>query len=147
MRRLFPQSFYNPVTLLGAAIAAVSFGLVLFLILLETLAENPKPYMGIIAFVILPGIMMIGLAISFVGILREHRRERTGKPHGLHLPQIDMNNPRHRRAFTAAVVGTIFLLLFSAFGSFKAYEHTDSDQFCGETCHTVMEPEYTAYQY
>lgn len=39
------------------------------------------------------------------------------------------------------------MLLFSAFGSFKAYEHTDSDQFCGETCHDVMEPEYTAYQF
>jgi hypothetical protein len=44
-------------------------------------------------------------------------------------------------------LGTLLLLLFSAFGSFKAYEHTDSDQFCGETCHQVMEPEYTAYQF
>ncbi|HMK38543.1 MAG TPA: NapC/NirT family cytochrome c, partial [Bacteroidota bacterium] len=52
-----------------------------------------------------------------------------------------------RTAFGFIAVGTVLLLLFSAFGSFKAYEHTDSDQFCGESCHTVMEPEYTAYQY
>ena len=147
MRRLFPSSFYNPVTLAGAAIAVVSFGLVLFLVLLETLSGTPKPYMGIIAFVILPAVMIIGLLVAVAGIIREHRRERTGKPHGLHLPQIDMNNPKHRRAFVLIALGTILLLLFSAFGSFKAYEHTDSDQFCGETCHQVMEPEYTAYQY
>lgn len=147
MKRIFPNSFYNLITLIGAAISSVSFGLILFLILLESLADQPKPYMGIIAFVILPAILLIGVALIVLGILREHRRERLGKPHGLHLPQIDLNNPRHRTAFTVAALGGILLLLFSAFGSFKAYEHTDSDEFCGTTCHTVMEPEFTAYQY
>jgi nitrate/TMAO reductase-like tetraheme cytochrome c subunit len=147
MRRIFPSSFYNLLTLVGAAIAGVSFGLILFLILLESLAEQPKPYMGIIAFVILPAIMMVGIVLIIWGILREHRRERLGKPHGLRLPQIDLNNPRHRTAFTTVVVGGILLLLFSAFGSFKAYEYTDSDEFCGTICHSVMEPEFTAYQY
>jgi hypothetical protein len=146
MRRIFPTSFYNMPTLIGASIAAVSLGLIAFLILLETMTGSPKPYMGIIAFVILPAIMIIGIAIAIVGILRENRLARLGKPHGLDLPQIDFNKPSHRRAFSLFSVGTILLLLFSAFGSFKAYEHTDSDQFCGETCHTVMEPEFTAYQ-
>ncbi len=147
MKRIFPTSFYNPISLVGGAIAAVSFGLTLFLMLLETLAGTPKPYMGIIAFVILPAIMIIGLVIAGAGIVREHRREAAGKPHGMHLPQIDMNNPRHRRTFAIFALGTILLLLFSAFGSFKAYEHTDSDEFCGQTCHSVMAPEFTAYQF
>jgi hypothetical protein len=33
------------------------------------------------------------------------------------------------------------------FTSYKAYEYTESDKFCGETCHSVMEPEYSAYQF
>jgi NapC/NirT cytochrome c family, N-terminal region len=90
---------------------------------------------------------MGGVGMMVFGVMREHRRERLGKPHGLHLPQIDLNNPRHRTAFVSVAIGGITLLLFSAFGSFKAYEYTESDQFCGETCHTVMEPEYTAYQF
>jgi len=147
MRRIFPPSFYNVLTLIGTAVASVSFGLILFLIVLETLTENPKPYMGIIAFVVLPSIMIIGIGVMIFGIVREHRRERTGKPTGLHLPSIDLNNPKHRTAFLAFSLGSILLLVFSAFGSFKAYEYTDSDQFCGETCHKVMAPEYTAYQY
>ena len=145
MKRIFPASFYNPVTFVGAAIAAVSFGLILFLIVLEAMTDNPKPYMGIIAFVLLPGIMIIGLAVLVFGALRERRRRMQGKPE-LHLPQIDLNIPRHRTAFIVFSFGAILLLLLSAFGSFKAYEHTDSDEFCGTTCHTVMEPEYTAYQ-
>ncbi len=147
MKRIFPPSFYNLTTLIGAAIAAVSFGLILFLVLLETMSSSQKPYMGVIAFVILPGILLIGIAILTVGIIRESRRERMGKPHGLHLPSIDLNNPHHRTAFVVFSLGTILLLLFTAFGSFKAYEATDSDRFCGETCHTVMAPEYTAYQF
>ncbi len=147
MKRIFPASFYNAVTLLGAAVATISFGLVLFLMALELLSEQPKPYMGIIAFVILPTFLLIGIVLIIAGIIREHRRERAGKPHGLHLPQIDLNNPRQRTAFAYFSFGAIVLLMFSAFGSFKAYEYTDSDQFCGETCHTVMSPEFTAYQF
>jgi hypothetical protein len=146
MRRFFPQSFYNPITLAGAAVSAISFGLILFLMVLETFGDKPKPYMGIIAFVLLPAILIVGVAGMVVGILREHRREKTGKPHGMHLPRVDFNNPHHRAAFTAFAVGAVLLLLFSAFGSYKAYEYTDSDAFCGETCHSVMSPEYTAYQ-
>jgi hypothetical protein len=147
MRRILPNSFYNPVTLAGGLIAGISFGLILFLMLLESMSGSPKPYMGIIAFVILPAILVVGLIIASIGVWREHRRARAGKQIEHHLPHIDLNNPRHRAAFGFIAVGTVLLLVFSAFGSFKAYEHTDSDQFCGESCHTVMEPEYTAYQY
>jgi len=147
MKQKLPLSFYNVTTFVGAAISAVSFGLIVFMLLLESMTKNPKPYVGIIAFVILPGFLLIGIAVMVVGIIREHRRVRAGKPHGVHLPQVDLNNPRHRRAFALFAVGTVLLLLFSAFGSFQAYEATDSDEFCGETCHTVMEPEFTAYQF
>jgi nitrate/TMAO reductase-like tetraheme cytochrome c subunit len=125
----------------------VSVGLILFLMLLESVSGSPKPYMGIIAFVMLPGVMLAGLLVAVIGVTREHRRERLGRPHGLRLPAIDLNNPKHRRALMVVVSGTILLLLFSAFGSYQAYEETDSDQFCGEVCHKVMEPEFTAYQY
>jgi hypothetical protein len=147
VKRLFPSSFYNPVTLVGAAVSSVSFGLILFLMVLELLDPNQKPYMGIIAFVILPGILMIGIGLIVAGILRQHRRQRLGTARELHLPVIDLNNPHHRTATVYFSFGTILLLLFSAFGSFKAYEYTETDSFCGEMCHKVMEPEYTAYQF
>jgi len=147
MKKIFPSSFYNPVTLIGAAIAVVNFGLILFLTLLEALAREQKPYIGIITFIILPGFLIMGLILIAVGIIREHRRERHGKKRHERFPVVDLNNPKHRSAVTFFSVGTILLLLFSAFGSFKAYEYTDSVQFCGTVCHSVMNPEYTAYQY
>ncbi len=146
MRKWLPSSFYNAITFAGAAIAGISFGLILFLMLLETLAAEQKPYMGIVAFVILPGFLIVGLVLIVIGIYREHRRDIKGKHREHILPRVDLNDPKHRRAFSIFSIGTILLLLFSAFGSYKAYEYTDSDKFCGTICHKVMNPEFTAYQ-
>ena len=147
MRRIFPPAFYNLRTLIGAAIASVSFGLVLFLTVLDLFEGEQKPYVGILTFIILPIFILFGLGLVFYGIWREHRREKKGLPHELKLPRIDLNDPRQRNAFFWISLGGLMLLIFSAFGSFKAYEYTDSDKFCGTTCHAVMSPEYTAYEF
>ncbi|MBI3569377.1 MAG: NapC/NirT family cytochrome c [Gemmatimonadetes bacterium] len=145
MQRKLPPSFYNLTTLAGGIIAGVSFGLIIFLLALEQFSANPKPYMGIIAFVILPAFLLGGLALGALGVWREHRRRKLGDGVEHHLPVVDLNNPRHQTAVGLVATGSLLLIVFSGFGSFQAYEHTDSDSFCGQTCHTVMNPEYTAY--
>jgi nitrate/TMAO reductase-like tetraheme cytochrome c subunit len=147
MKRLFPPAFYNLRTLIGAAIASVSFGLVLFLTVLDLFEGEQKPYVGILTFIILPIFILCGLALVFYGVWREHRLDKQGLPHEHKLPRIDLNDPKQRNAFFWISLGGLILLIFSAFGSFKAYEYTDSDEFCGTTCHKVMSPEYTAYEY
>ena len=36
--------------------------------------------------------------------------------------------------------------MLSSLGSYRVFEETESPQFCGALCHTVMKPEYTAYK-
>jgi len=36
-------------------------------------------------------------------------------------------------------------VFMSAFGSYRAFEHTESVEFCGQTCHQTMKPEFVAY--
>jgi hypothetical protein len=145
MKRLFPSSFYNMISLAGAFLAILSFGLIIFLFVLELLSEDSKPYMGIIAFIILPVFLIAGLILITIGVIREHRREKQGIATERKFPVINLNDDRQRRAFTYVTVITLVFILLSAFGSFKAYEYTESDEFCGTLCHQVMEPEYTAY--
>jgi hypothetical protein len=147
MKRIFPPAFYNLRTLIGAAIASVSFGLVLFLTVLDLFEGEQKPYIGILTFIILPIFIILGLVLVFYGTWREHKREKQGLPHDLMLPRVDLNDPRQRNVFFWFSFCALLLLIFSAFGSFKAYEYTDSDKFCGTMCHTVMSPEYTAYEF
>jgi cytochrome c1 len=147
MRRIFPPVFYNLISLIGAAISAISFGLIVFLSVLDLFAGEQKSYIGILTFIILPIFLIAGLALAAFGVMREHRRMKLGIYTEHRLPRIDLNDSKQRTAFVTISLASLLLLGFSAFGSFKAYEYTDSDQFCGTMCHKVMHPEYTAYQY
>lgn len=145
MRRFFPSYVYNPITFFGAGLSGLSFGLILFLTLLEFLSPETKPYMGIITFIILPVFLLIGIFSLVFGMLRERRRLEQGIRRRKRFMIIDLNDPKQRRMISLFSVGAVLLLFFSAFGSYKAYEFSDSDEFCGEMCHEVMAPEYTAY--
>lgn len=140
-----PSVFYNLVTFVGLGIAGTSLGLILFLMVLEFLAQEHKPYMGVIAFVILPIFLVVGLAVAAIGVFREMRRRHRGLPPTKQLPVINLNDYRHRRAAVLIGAGSLVYFGLTAFGSYKAYEYTDSVEFCGTTCHTVMEPEHVAH--
>lgn len=62
------------------------------------------------------------------------------------LPFIDLNRKDHRNAFLIFAAGTTIFLFISALGSYEAFHYTESTEFCGTLCHSVMNPEYTAYQ-
>jgi len=146
-KKIFPTSFFNALSLTGAFIATVSLGLIGFLFALEAFADHSKPYIGIIVFVILPLGLFLGIVLIAVGMFRERRRRILTGDVSTHLPSFDLNNPKHRRNFVFVLFIGISLLLSAGFASYQVYEYTESDAFCGTTCHAVMEPEYTAYQF
>ncbi len=143
--RKLPSSVYNTISIIGAALAAVVFACILFFLSIELFIENAPPYLGIITFVILPGFLILGLLLIPIGMWREHRR-RTRSEEAPSLPSVDLNIPHHRRGLVIFIAVTTVFLLFTGFGSYQAYEYSESTTFCGTTCHEVMEPEYTAYQ-
>ena len=87
MKKFIPRSFFNPTSFVGVTIAIVSFGLILFLFLLELFAVRQNPYMGIIAFVILPAFLLLGLAVAIVGMVLERKREHVTEGRFPHRPQ------------------------------------------------------------
>jgi hypothetical protein len=136
----------NSISLIGGAIVVISLANIIFLFLVDLSEERPRPYLGIF-YIILPGITVIGLLIALAGMIRERRRRRRLAPEEIApYPSIDLNNPRHRRLFGVVATFTFAFLLLSSFGSYRAYELTGSVTFCGQACHQVMEPEFTAYQ-
>lgn len=145
MKYRLPRSFYNKTTFVGAFLAFISLLVILFLFALEVTAPQPHPYMGLVAFIILPAFLFLGLLIALYGIIRTWRLgRRTDKP----IPEFhfDLGIPAQRNAAIMVVMTGVFVLLVAAFTSYQAYEYTDSVEFCGMTCHAVMKPEYTAYK-
>ena len=142
-----PGLFRNYISFVGAAIATASLASVFLLFLLEITATNPNPYMGILTYVVGPAILMFGLAVIGLGMLLERRRRRRHAPSEVAAyPKLDLNDPHARRAFLAFIFLVFIFISASAFGSYQAYEFSDSVTFCGQTCHTVMKPEFVAYR-
>ncbi|MBK5259211.1 MAG: NapC/NirT family cytochrome c [Thermoanaerobaculia bacterium] len=138
------RNFLSFIGLIIALVALVNIG---FLVFADLGAEHVNPYVGVLAYVVVPGIMVFGLALWVLGMLIERRRRRRHAPDEIQLyPDIDLNNPKTRRTFAFAAVGLTVFVLVSVVGSYKAYHYTDSDAFCGTMCHQIMHPEYTAYK-
>jgi len=136
----------NPISLIGLALALVAFGNFLFLFFLDLTSDHPSPYVGILAYMIAPGFMVAGLALVPLGTWYD-RRKRSRQAHGEgRYWHLDFNDPSQRGALTFVLTFMIAFIGLSVVGSYKAYEFTDSVQFCGQLCHTVMASEYTAYQ-
>lgn len=144
-RKRFFSSFYNAISLAGAYLATLSFGLILLLILVEWVSERQTPYLGILTYIILPVFLIGGLLLIPFGMWRQHRREVLGKKIR-RLPRVDLNIPSHRRSVVVFVSATVVLIFFTGIGTYRAYEFTDSVTFCGQVCHEVMHPEFTTYK-
>jgi len=137
----------NLIGLVGTALALVSLANILFLFLIDLISEKPSPYVGILAYMVAPGFLIFGLLLAGIGIWLERRKKVVVTADMPRYPRIDFNDPGQRG--TIAFFGSFLIafVMLSAVGSYKAYEFTDSVQFCGQLCHSVMKPEFTAYQY
>jgi len=141
-----PGLVRNFISLGGAALAAISLANIIFLMLVSWLSPQPSPYLGILAFMVFPGFLVLGLLLVPIGMVFERRRRRRAAPGDVpQFPRIDLNSPAQRSAFAFFVSFSAVFLLLSAVGSYRAYEFTDSVQFCGQLCHSVMAPEFTTY--
>ena len=142
-----PSLFRNYISLAGAAVAIACLASILLLFLIEVTGRRSTPYIGIFAWVIIPSILVASLIVVIVGAVIERRRRQNLSASGERaLPTIDLNDPHRRRYFLIFLGLTFVFVSVSAFGSFQAYEHTESVAFCGQTCHTVMKPEFVAFQ-
>lgn len=142
-----PSLFRNYISFVGAAVMFASLASIVLLFLIEITGNTDNPYLGIFTWIVLPGFLILGLMIVLAGMFMERRRRRRlSHDEILAFPTLDLNDPHRRRVFLAFLgVGFIFVFM-SAFGSYRAYEYTESVAFCGRTCHSVMKPEYTAFQ-
>jgi hypothetical protein len=137
----------NWITIIGSLIAAVNLLMILVLFIISTIFNKNSTYLGLFIYIILPGFLVLGLFMIPAGILFSGREKKdVAQQEKKRLPAVDLNNPKHRKAFIAFTVATLIILFLSTYGSFEAYHLTESVKFCGTLCHKVMEPEYTAYQ-
>lgn len=136
--------FRNWLSLTGFVVMVGSLFSFLLLLLLDALARSSNPYIGILTYLVAPGILVVGIILAALGAWFRHRQ--VIKTVGAFAPlRIDLTRPGDRRKFGLFLAGSVVFLLISALGSYRSYNYTESVQFCGQACHGVMKPEFVTY--
>ncbi len=135
----------NPISIIGMAVAVVALGNILYLFFIDVTARHPNPYVGILAYMVAPAFLVLGLALIAFGMLYQRRKLRESAGYTSHYFHIDFADPAQRGAAAFFLTFIVVFIGMSVVGSYRAYNYTDSVTFCGQLCHSVMNPEFTAY--
>ena len=139
-------SLRHPVTLAGVVITTVSAVAFLTLVAADMLGMFTSPYAGLVIFIAVPALFVFGLLFIPLGVWLHRRALRKNPSASVDWPVIDLRVSRVRAIVIACIVLTIVnatLILLAAQGSLH---YMESAEFCGQTCHTPMHPQYTAWQ-
>jgi len=142
-----PHLARNPISILGAWITTVSALLFVLWFVADLMGMEGNPYMGIVFFLVLPSVCVFGLLLIPAGmVLERRRRQRVGPGTPRVWPRFDFNEKRIRTGAFVVAVLTVVNGVVVALAAYKGVEYMDSVAFCGEVCHTVMQPELAAYR-
>ncbi len=140
----------NLITIAGLFLVAIALLLLFTFGLFSLVAPVTNPYLDIVGYLVLPGLLIVGVLIVPFGILFKSWRLRRRDPEqhlAFRFPRVDLNDPAQRRTAKFVVVGTFILLPAVGVSSYHGYHYTDSSDFCARACHSVMEPQATTYEH
>ena len=139
--------FRNWISWAGLLLAVSALFAFLLLFAIDLFAGHRNPYAGILAYVVAPFFLLLGLALTVLGAVLEWRSERRAKRAARPLViWIDLSRARDRKVLGMFAAGSAIFLFLTALGSYQTYQYTESVHFCGQQCHVPMEPEFVASQ-
>jgi hypothetical protein len=149
LAQIIRPAFYLSQNLISrtGVVLATTGGITLVVVFASVLfGYRPNPYAGIIVFMILPAVFGLGLGLIPLGIYRDFRKQRRSGTLPTTYPVVDFARGGLRRTVIFVAVMTALNVPIFAIASYSGTVYMESTQFCGQTCHAVMDPEYTAYQ-
>lgn len=136
----------NPISLIGTGFTSASAITLIGFWTVDLIRHGQlNPYLGIIFFLILPILFILGLALIPLGIWIRRRKLIAAKELPTVYPKIDLSDPVFRHGISLIIFATAINLVIVGTASYRGASYMDSPGFCGQSCH-VMKPEYTAYR-
>jgi nitrate/TMAO reductase-like tetraheme cytochrome c subunit len=138
--------FNNWISAIGAILAVGALFSFALLVWIDFTQGDKNPYLGIFTYIVAPGFLISGLLLVLFGAWAQRRWARK---HAATQPdrwRLSFSDPRQRRRLILLGIGAVGFLLLSAFGSYQTYHYSESVQFCGQVCHSAMNPEFVTYQ-
>ncbi len=140
----------NFITMAGLFLVGMVIALMLTFWLFTLVTPAPNPYIDIVGYLLLPGLLIIGVVIMPFGIFFKSWRLQRRDPQqrlAFSFPRIDLNDPAQRRAAKIILSGMFIVLPVVAVSGYHGYHYTDSAEFCSKACHAAMHPQATTYEH
>ncbi len=142
-----PNTYYNYISYLGSIIALIAWITLIFFVVQIYFFGVNNVYFDLFTFVVTPGFLVLGHLLIPIGMYRTRRKLKRGiEVSGDKILMLNLRDSKTRNAILIFSVVSIFFIISTVIGSFKAFQYTESVEFCGKLCHKVMNPEYVAYQ-
>lgn len=134
---------------LGVTFVTSAFLLFVVFELLRIAGILTNSYIGLISYMALPALFILGLVLIPMGWWQYRRA--TGRTTSELLSQRFPDDMTRAKRLGSSLVGMIALLslvniMFLGIGGARMLHFMDEPEFCGTACHGVMEPEWVAYQ-
>ena len=140
------SNFNNWITAIGGVIAAGALFSFALLVWMDFTKSGGNPYLGIFTYIVAPIFLIAGLGMVFFGAWAQRRWMIK---HAATVPdkwRLDFTNPKQRFRIILFGCATLLFIMLSAFGSYQTYHYSESTAFCGQVCHSAMNPEFVTYQ-
>jgi hypothetical protein len=141
-----PGTTRNPVTIAGAGLTTASAVAFLTYYVLHALELFTNPYGGLLGFILIPALFVLGLLLIPFGMWREARRRARGRAQW-DWPVVNLGRATTRRVVAAVGMLTLVNLGIVAVAGFGAAHYMETTAFCGQVCHEPMKPQFTAHQF
>ena len=126
-------------SILGSALVTIAGCSWLFVVALHAGGRTANPYVGILIAFAIPAVFFAGLILIPIGSWLARRRIQAG------LAQVQSRRVALRRLALFFVTMTVVNVVVASQVTYRAINHMESDQFCGQSCH-VMKPQFTAHR-
>jgi hypothetical protein len=138
--------FRHPLAALGGALVLAGGFLFLILLLMDLGAHGENPYNALVTFVLVPAVITLGALLFLWSIRMQVKAAHKAGEKVRFTLYVDPSDPRYMRNLWLFLGLAAVLITVVAYSGYRAYESTDSVEFCGKTCHTIMEPQYVTYK-
>jgi hypothetical protein len=146
-KSLSPLFFLSQNLISRVGVFLVTTAGVSWLFLLPHLLQgSPKdPYIGLLTVFALPGIFFLGLVLIPIGMWLAKRRHAGQQTLPATYQRVSLDNPQVRYFLMFLLVATGANVIIAGQLTSRAISYMEGDQFCGQTCHVPMQPEFVAH--
>jgi hypothetical protein len=136
----------HPLAIAGAVITTASAVVFITLVIAILAGMLNNPYAGLVVFLAIPALFVVGLVLIPVGMSLERRKLLAHPAETSEWPVVDFRRPEVRRnalIIVALTAVNAMIVLLAGYGGLHAM---DTPGFCGQACHTPMHPQFQAWQ-